>query len=54
MDELAILAGTDPVEFRLKHLQDPRGIDVINCSPGTALPFWPVMTLSDYLASENT
>jgi nicotinate dehydrogenase subunit B len=29
MDELADLAGTDPVEFRLKHLQDPRGREVI-------------------------
>jgi nicotinate dehydrogenase subunit B len=29
MDELAGLAGTDPVEFRLKHLDDARGRDVI-------------------------
>jgi CO/xanthine dehydrogenase Mo-binding subunit len=29
MDELAALAGTDPVEFRLKHLDDQRGRDVI-------------------------
>ena len=29
MDELADLAGADPVEFRLKHLEDARGRDVI-------------------------
>jgi CO/xanthine dehydrogenase Mo-binding subunit len=29
MDELAGLAGADPVEFRLKHLKDPRGREVI-------------------------
>jgi nicotinate dehydrogenase subunit B len=29
MDELAGLAGADPVEFRLKHLEDPRGREVI-------------------------
>jgi nicotinate dehydrogenase subunit B len=29
MDELAALAGADPIEFRLKHLEDPRGRDVI-------------------------
>jgi nicotinate dehydrogenase subunit B len=29
MDELAALAGADPVAFRLKHLDDPRGREVI-------------------------
>ncbi|MEA2894095.1 MAG: nicotinate dehydrogenase subunit [Bradyrhizobium sp.] len=30
MDELAAAVGADPVEFRLKHLEDPRGRDVVN------------------------
>ncbi len=29
MDELAMAAKTDPVEFRLKHMKDKRGYDVI-------------------------
>jgi CO/xanthine dehydrogenase Mo-binding subunit len=29
MDEVATLAGADPVELRLRYLQDPRGIEVI-------------------------
>lgn len=28
-DEVASLLGADPVEFRLRHLKDPRGIEVI-------------------------
>jgi CO/xanthine dehydrogenase Mo-binding subunit len=30
MDELAALAGADPVEFRLRHLDDSRARDVVN------------------------
>jgi len=32
MDELAVAAGADPVEFRLKHLEDPRAKAVIEAA----------------------
>lgn len=30
-----------------------RGIDVVNCSPISRLPWWPIMPLSDYLLVES-
>lgn len=39
MDDLAAQAGVDPVEFRLAHLNDPRGADVIRTA--AAMAGWP-------------
>ncbi len=36
MDELALAAGADPVEFRLRHLDDPRARDVVQAVARTA------------------
>jgi CO/xanthine dehydrogenase Mo-binding subunit len=36
MDEMAAAAGADPVEFRLRHLYDPRAIEVIKKAAETA------------------
>ena len=32
IDELAFAAGVDPVEYRLKHLSDPRAIDLVKAT----------------------
>ena len=32
IDELAAAAGADPVDFRLRHLRDPRAIDVVRAA----------------------
>jgi nicotinate dehydrogenase subunit B len=36
IDELAAEAGADPVEFRLKHLSDPRAVDLVKAVAGRA------------------
>ena len=36
MDELAVHAKADPVQFRLRHLRDPRMIDVLNAAAKAA------------------
>ncbi|HEX8994499.1 MAG TPA: molybdopterin cofactor-binding domain-containing protein [Ktedonobacterales bacterium] len=36
MDELALAAGVDPVEFRLRHLDDPRGRETLQAAARAA------------------
>jgi CO/xanthine dehydrogenase Mo-binding subunit len=36
MDELAARAGADPIEYRLRHLEDERAIEVINAAAALA------------------
>jgi CO/xanthine dehydrogenase Mo-binding subunit len=64
VDDLALAAGTDPVEFRLKHLEDPRARDVVTTAAekfgwsSEPLPAWTgrgfgyarYKTLAAYLA----
>src|SRR5579871_909834 len=42
MDELAYLAGIDPLQFRLNHLDDPRAIAVVQTAANTL--GWPPHT----------
>jgi CO/xanthine dehydrogenase Mo-binding subunit len=60
MDELAHAAGADPVEFRLRHLQDPRAQDVVRLAaekfgwssrkPGSGFAFARYKNLGAYCA----
>ena len=36
VDELAVAAGADPVEFRLRHLDDPRAVELIRATAAQA------------------
>jgi len=38
MDELALAAGIDPIEYRIDHLEDPRAIDVLKALRREAEP----------------
>lgn len=45
MDELALAAGVDPIEFRLRHLKDPRGRAVIE--KAAAMAGWQANSKGD-------
>jgi nicotinate dehydrogenase subunit B len=44
IDELATEAGVDPIEYRLRHLKDPRAVDLVNAvakrADWTPRPVW--------------
>lgn len=51
VDELASAAGVDPVEFRLRHLDDPRARELLQAT--TARAGWRPRTTSGSLGSEG-
>ena len=51
VDELASAAGVDPVEFRLRHLDDPRARELLQAT--TARAGWRPRTTSGTLGSEG-
>ncbi len=51
IDELATAAGVDPVEFRLRYLQDPRAVELLKATADKA--GWLPHTAPQTLASEG-